>query len=148
MIKFFSRTDDSIFNEKRINNISSQKTYNDTCSIPSPNYKISKEYYNNNIISQIEEDLLKSLNINCELMNTIYQIQFKLLNTDNTVQLNEIKKIIKIIERKKIILINTTKNFHKLVEVDNNQNQINNYVLNFNKLLNISIKLIDELQIH
>lgn len=148
MIKFFSRTDDSIFNEKRINNISSQKTCNDTCSIPSPNYKISKEYYNNNIISQIEEDLLKSLNINCELMNTIYQIQFKLLNTDNTVQLNEIKKIIKIIERKKIILINTTKNFHKLVEVDNNQNQINNYVLNFNKLLNISIKLIDELQIH
>ena len=149
MFKYFLGNENNYLSQKKINNISNQKTCNDTSSIPSPRYKNSKEHQNNNIINQIEEDLLKSLNINCELMNSIYQIHFKIINTDNKIQLSEIKKIIKIIERKKMILINTTKNYHKLTLIEESQqDQINNYVSDFNKLLKISLKLIEELQFH
>lgn len=148
MIKYLFRNDDTFFSGKKITNITNSKTCNDTSSIPSPKYKLSKEHQNDNMINQIEEDLLKSLNINCELMNTIYQIQFKILNTENSVQLLEIKKIIKIIERKKMILINTTKNCNKLTDLEEiQQNKINSYVSDFNKLLIVSLKLIEELRI-
>jgi hypothetical protein len=139
MFKYFfgNNENDMIFDS------SSKKTYDS--STQSPKYKLSRDKsveYNLNII---EEELLKSLDINYSLMENIYFIHNKVSETD---KINvQVSKIIEIIEKKKNNIIKTTKNTCNLLHTSETL-EFKIYVENFNKLLDVSFKLISGLNIN
>ena len=146
MLSFFFNNNENII-KKNEDDLTRQKSINSNNSSPSSSPKINKDKGSQNNLNELEEDILKSLNINCSVINNIYQIQYKIENKHKEKESEEISKIIKNIEKKKKILINTTKNTYKYTNFSETQmDKINNYVEHFNKLLDISFQLVQELK--
>ena len=120
----------------------------DSNSLSSPKYKMKKGNSFENNIDLIEEEILKDLKINYKLMNIIYEINNTVKNNENSVIKTELLKILNIVDKKKNILLNTTKNTYKVTSFNTVQMQcLQNYVDDFNKLLDVSIELINQLNL-
>ena len=120
----------------------------DSNSLSSPKYKMKKNNIFKNNIDLIEEEILKDLKINYKLMNIIYEINNTVKNNENSVIKTELLKILNIVDKKKNILLNTTKNTYKVTSFNTVQMQcLQNYVDDFNKLLDVSIELINQLNL-